>query len=84
MEYDCAFFWYVSFIIREATRFDFPYASITDDIRKYALQEDLPSTEEINGNLGSPGFFFQNFYHLDFQVHIIYIQKDIMKNSFSF
>lgn len=70
----CSFL-YVSFIIREATRFDFPYASITDDIRKYALQEDLPSTEEITGNLGSPGFFCQNFYHLDFQVYIIYIHR---------
>lgn len=38
---------------KEATRFDFPYASITDDIRKYALQDDLPSTEEITGNLGT-------------------------------
>lgn len=84
MEYDCAFFSYVSCIFREATRFDFPYASITDDIRKYALQEDLPSTEEITGNLGSPGFFGQNFNHLDFQVYIIYIHIDIMKNSFSF
>lgn len=50
-------FLYVSCIIRETTRFDFPYASITDDIRKYALQDDLPSTEEITGNLGSPVFF---------------------------
>lgn len=38
---------------KEATPFDLPYASITDDIRKYALQEDLPSTEEITGNLGT-------------------------------
>lgn len=60
-------FLFVSCIFREATRFDFPYASITDDIRKYALQDDLPSVEEITGNLGSPVFLVKIFIILIFK-----------------
>lgn len=69
-------FLYVSCIFREATPFDFPYASITDDIRKYALQDDLPSVEEITGNLGSPVFWskflsswFSSLYNLHSHRH---------------
>lgn len=83
MEYDCAFFSYVSCIFREATRFDFPYASITDDIRKYALQEDLPSTEEINGNLGSPGFFFSKFLSSWFS-SVYYLHSERHNEKFIF
>lgn len=32
---------------------EYPYASIVDDIRKYASQDSLPSEEEISENLGS-------------------------------
>lgn len=38
---------------KEATPSNFPYASITDDIRKYALQDDLPSAEDITEKLGT-------------------------------
>lgn len=60
----------VSWIFREATPSDFSYASITDDIRKYALQDDLPSAEDITEKLGSPVCLVKIFIILIFLLKI--------------